>query len=245
MSWFRLDDQFPAHPKVMRAGPEAAWLYVCGGCYCAEYLTDGIIPAEVVPNLSTLRGHRRLAGTLVDIGLWRVTVDGDYEMHDYLDYNPTREKVLGDRERSRERRANAGEKSGVVRANEMNPVPQGNKKRSQPTEEFSTTERHAQFCVEHGLALEQERAHWLEWCEAHGKTFVSQNAGFATWLRQAVAFGRGGRPVVTLEELAQPVRSFPAPWVCSVGNPECCDGWIDVGERHAKPCACQVKASAG
>ncbi len=122
MSWFKLDDQFPTHPKVLRAGPDAAWLYICGGCYCAKHLTDGMIPKVAVPTLSTLRAHARLAAVLVREGLWHDAGD-DFEVHDYLVYNPSREKVENERRAAVERRSKGGKRSGDVRANGMNPDP--------------------------------------------------------------------------------------------------------------------------
>ena len=52
MSWVKIDDHFSDHPKVVQAGPEAAWLYICGLCYCAKYLTDGFIPKRQVKRLA-------------------------------------------------------------------------------------------------------------------------------------------------------------------------------------------------
>ena len=67
MSWFKMDDQFPTHPKVMRAGPAAAWLYIAGGCYCTRHLTDGLIPRVVVPTLTILPKPYALAAVLVAV----------------------------------------------------------------------------------------------------------------------------------------------------------------------------------
>jgi hypothetical protein len=120
-----LDDQFPAHPKVLRAGVDAAWLYVCSICYCAKYLTDGFVPKEAVATLSSLRQPGRHAARLVDVGLWRDRED-QYEVHDYLRYNPSREQVEAEREAAKRRR-NVGQKRGRaspdVRANVFDPVP--------------------------------------------------------------------------------------------------------------------------
>lgn len=137
MSWAKLDDQFPQHPKVLRAGPDAAWLHVCAVCYCAQYLTDGFVPKEAVATLSTLRQPARLAARLVEVGLWHDRGD-QFEVHDYLAYNPTREKVEGERAAAKDRRSKSGQKGGRsptrrrnvaetspdVRANEPSPVPE-------------------------------------------------------------------------------------------------------------------------
>lgn len=113
MTWVKLDDLFPDHPKVRRAGPSAAWLYVAGLCYCLRYLTDGVVPNEALPGLGqygTLRA-RHLAGVLVSVGLWEQR-DGGYYIHDFLEYQPSKEKVEGQREAKRR----AGQAGGQARA---------------------------------------------------------------------------------------------------------------------------------
>ena len=63
MAWVKIDDQFADHPKVMQAGPLAAWLYVCGLCYCGRCLTNRLIPYKQlvklfdVPNVIGLAEH--------------------------------------------------------------------------------------------------------------------------------------------------------------------------------------------
>ncbi len=101
MTWVKLDDQFPDHPKVIAAGPQAGWLYICGICYSARYLTDGFVPASVVPRLMNAN-TTKLIERLVAVGLWEVTEDG-YHIHDYLAYNPRREDVLIARQKTAKR----------------------------------------------------------------------------------------------------------------------------------------------
>lgn len=94
MMWLRIDDQFSDHPKLVRAGDLAAWLHVCGLCYCARHLTDGLIPLGQAERMD-YSGER--IERLVSAGLWEKTEDG-YLVHDYLDYNPSRAEVLASRE---------------------------------------------------------------------------------------------------------------------------------------------------
>jgi hypothetical protein len=91
MAWVRLDDQVPQHPKVLRAGPSASWLWVCGIAYCSRHLTDGIIPAEALSTFG-VPGARRLAARLVEIGLWHRAGSG-FQVHDYHAYNDHAEDV--------------------------------------------------------------------------------------------------------------------------------------------------------
>lgn len=104
MSWVRLDDGFPEHPKVEKAGFKAAWLYVCGLAYSSRQLTDGIVPRERIGKLAGLPGERGLAEKLVEVGLWRPHDDG-YEIHDYQKHQRSRERVLKDREDAKRRMA--------------------------------------------------------------------------------------------------------------------------------------------
>ena len=88
MPWFRLDDSFHSHPKVIAAGNEAVGLYVRCGTYAAQHLTDGFIAEHV----ALLYGSRELTDALVRTKLWR-RARGGWLMPDYLDYNPGREAV--------------------------------------------------------------------------------------------------------------------------------------------------------
>ena len=98
MPWFRLDDSFHSHPKVIAAGNEAVGLYVRCGTYVAQHLTDGFVGKPVV----LLYGSDSLAARLVDAGLWH-RARGGWNIHDYLDYNPSREAVEKERKAAAER----------------------------------------------------------------------------------------------------------------------------------------------
>lgn len=108
MAWVKLDDQFADHPKIIKAGPLAGWLYICGLTYCGRYLTDGYIPRGQVRKLADVDDATALADRLVAVGLWEEIEDG-YVVHDYLEYNPTAEEVLA----TREARAEAGHRAGL------------------------------------------------------------------------------------------------------------------------------------
>ena len=95
MVWARLDDQFHDHPKLAEFDPDlmlpAVGLHMLAISWCADRLTDGFIPAMQ---------PRRLAGGVVDnltaelvrVGLWDKHPKG-FEIHDYLDYNPSKAQV--------------------------------------------------------------------------------------------------------------------------------------------------------
>lgn len=96
--WFKLDDRFGNHPKVVQAGNAAIGLWCRCGTYCGEHLTDGHIPAEI----ARMYGTPREIQTLLTTGLWVQNGTG-YVMPDYLEFNPSKEQVLADRAAARER----------------------------------------------------------------------------------------------------------------------------------------------
>jgi hypothetical protein len=102
MPWVKLDDRFPSHRKIALLSDRAFRLHVSAMCWCAENLTDGRIGDRELGLVTRVRGVKATAKQLEDAGLWDRTEDG-WEIHDYLDYNPSREQVLIERKRNAER----------------------------------------------------------------------------------------------------------------------------------------------
>jgi len=105
VTWVKLDDGFADHPKIIALTPQARDLFIWGLCYCARQLTDGFIPKRSVSGCGTVprsETRRRAIAALVQVGLW-VEVEGGWQVHDYLDYNPNRARVLKEREQQLER----------------------------------------------------------------------------------------------------------------------------------------------
>lgn len=103
MPWFKVDDTFATHPKAIAAGAPARGLWVAAGSWCAQQLTDGHVPDYM---LATLGGRPIDARRLVTVRLWEVA-DGGWVFHDWADYQPSRDRVLAEREASRERQRRA------------------------------------------------------------------------------------------------------------------------------------------
>jgi hypothetical protein len=118
MSWLRIDDHFPDHPKVVAAGPLAAWLHVCGMAYAARYLTDGFIPAGQLRRLADVEEPDVLAEKLIEAGLWH-RADGGYAIHDYLKYNPSAAEMRQRQAEISAKRAEAGRRGGLARAERL------------------------------------------------------------------------------------------------------------------------------
>lgn len=103
--WIKILNSLPAHPKILRAGDRAAWLYVCGLCYSNEHLTDGHIPREVLMVAAPgIKAPEKLAEKLVEIGLWH-EAEGGWVVHDYGDHQRTAAQVKETRRKDRERKA--------------------------------------------------------------------------------------------------------------------------------------------
>lgn len=102
MPWVKLDDRFPSHRKIALLSDRAFRLHVSAICWCAENLTDGRISDRELALVTRVRGVKATAKQLEDAGLWDRTDDG-WQIHDYLDYNPSREQVLLERKKNAER----------------------------------------------------------------------------------------------------------------------------------------------
>ena len=110
MPWFRVDDSFWSHPKVIQAGNAAIGLWARAGSYAAQHLTDGFIPAVIAKQL----GSVGLAEKLIKAGLWEpVDEPCGYLMHDWPDYQPSRATTLMRRESNAERQRTFREKRQV------------------------------------------------------------------------------------------------------------------------------------
>lgn len=106
VTWFCIDDSMLDHEKWIRAigegGDAALHLWLRLGTWCARHLTDGVVPAHVCKSLPGPRGGKTRARAwqaLADAALIHRHDDGSVTLHDYLDYNPSRAKVLADRQR--------------------------------------------------------------------------------------------------------------------------------------------------
>lgn len=118
MTWVKLDDGFPDHPKVVALSDRAFRAHVTALCYCARYLTDGDVPTGVAKRIATAKVKAELTAA----GLWTETPGGLYRLHDYLDWNPSRADVEGTKENDRRRKAMAAnpELTAAIKARDMN-----------------------------------------------------------------------------------------------------------------------------
>jgi hypothetical protein len=114
VSWARIDDRANEHPKLLKAGAEAAWFWVCGLLYCnRQEARDGFIPDFALPILYPAKNPKRLAQRLVDVKLW-IRVDGGYVVHEFTVWNETKEEKEARRAADRERKRSRANQATTV-----------------------------------------------------------------------------------------------------------------------------------
>lgn len=109
--WFKVDDGFYMHPKVLGLSARAGWLWLRAGCWSADQMTDGLIPMSTV---HVLGGSKRDAEELVEAGLWEHVQD-DFGFHDWEKYQFTAEEIAAQRKARAEAGRRGGQRSGESR----------------------------------------------------------------------------------------------------------------------------------
>lgn len=101
MAYAQIHVQALSHHKVVALSSDAFRLWVAGLVYCQQHLTDGALPAAVLPALSLgLKRAAQLADELVRAQLWDAS-DRGWTVHDYLHWNDSREDITRRREKWR------------------------------------------------------------------------------------------------------------------------------------------------
>lgn len=102
--WFKVDDSFFSNPKTAMLSDGATALWLRSGSWSAQQLTDGFIPARMVP---MFRGSDDSVRELCEVGLWERDDERDgYRFHDWSDYQPDVEEV----DALRRKRSEAGKR---------------------------------------------------------------------------------------------------------------------------------------
>ncbi len=90
MSWVRIHDGAIRHPKLVGLvdwkNPFCLWVW--GLSYVQEHLTDGVIVKVAIPNPTALKTAQKL----IAHKLWREEADV-FIVHDYLDWNDSKEVI--------------------------------------------------------------------------------------------------------------------------------------------------------
>lgn len=99
--WVRLDENAMEHPKVAGLSDGSFRLWVQGMAHCQKFLTDGKIDRVSLRGLRAF-SPKRMAD-LIAARLWLSAEDDGIQVHDYLQWNDSREHVLKVRAQGRDR----------------------------------------------------------------------------------------------------------------------------------------------
>jgi len=115
--WFKVDDGFHGHPKVVELSTSAVGVWTLCGSWCAKYLTDGAVNLKTILRLG---GEESDALELVQSGLWLATDDG-FQFNDWEKYQPLKASVEAEREAAQERMRQVRAKRKGTRSGEVQP----------------------------------------------------------------------------------------------------------------------------
>lgn len=110
MTWVKIDDSFPDHPKIKGLRDDEFRLYMTALCYSSRYLTDGVIPLNIVRTFIESRSKSPRISALVNANLWEIVADSIVILS-YSEYQFTKERIETERKLAAERMA----KSRVLR----------------------------------------------------------------------------------------------------------------------------------
>lgn len=107
MTWVKIDDLFPEHPKVQALGDnsEAIWLFIAGVCKARNLQSDGHLSMRLVRSLTNGPDATEAAEALVAVGLWEHHPEDGYLIHDYQHWQQPRDVILRQQALSRTRSA--------------------------------------------------------------------------------------------------------------------------------------------
>lgn len=130
MSWARYDDNLPMNKKWIGKlrphgvnGAAALGLHLLANTYCRHNGTAGVVEPHV-PDALVGRCGVKLAGLLVDAGMFDVRPGGGWTIHDYAEFHdpndPNPDRSAAERQREvAEKRAEAGRRGGLAKASKQ------------------------------------------------------------------------------------------------------------------------------
>jgi hypothetical protein len=102
VTWVKIDDSFPNHPKIVGLTDKAFRIHISGLCYCGTYLTDGFVPMTIAARFAN--EDMQYIVELTQAGLWReAPQDNGFHIHDYLAHQTSKTQVEEKRQTVRER----------------------------------------------------------------------------------------------------------------------------------------------
>ena len=103
MTWIKLDDDSPDHPKIDGLSDRTFRWWIRGLCFASKYLTDGLLPFVFLR-----RVPRSVQSELRKAKLWITRKNGEVEIHDYLEHQRSKDQVLRERARNLRRKPGGG-----------------------------------------------------------------------------------------------------------------------------------------
>lgn len=97
MAWVRIHDGAMQSMKIALLSHSAFRLWVRGLCYCQTALTDGLIPSVALRDMGARTKDVSMLSTVLvpdTCPLWEAIDGFGFRVHDYLDWNDSRETVL-------------------------------------------------------------------------------------------------------------------------------------------------------
>ncbi|MCI2959529.1 hypothetical protein MN032_17730 [Agromyces atrinae] len=212
MPWFKVDDGFHGHPKVVELDLAAVGLWTLAGSWCMKYLTDGRITAKTVARLG---GSDVLIAQLVDANLWCSTPGDeqyDYLFNDWSSYQPLKEAVEAERAAAQERmkRVRAA-RTGSVRANADRTEGARSPERSgEPRENFDGTSGEVRSAPSHPIPTRPEESIRTPSVHDYSTEFELWWAEYPRKQAKPDAFKafKAARKTVELEVLIAGVRAY-------------------------------------
>lgn len=113
MAWFKVDENFDTHPRMLGLSGDAIATWLRALAYCNRHATDGLIPGKAL-RLVESHADGDTTGELVEAGLWLPTSDG-WQIRDFLDWNRSK----AERDELSEKRSEAGRRGGKARAKQL------------------------------------------------------------------------------------------------------------------------------
>lgn len=118
MAWLRLSDDYINDEKIFGLSNGAFRLWHEGMAYCRRHQTDGIIPFKILRGFRSFsRGNEKQLSTPARENLaplWVLVPGLGYKVHNYLNWNLSKEEEENDRAGSAARQRKFRERNGVT-----------------------------------------------------------------------------------------------------------------------------------
>lgn len=225
MPWVKFCDNFDDHHKVIQAGPLATRLFISGVVYSGRHLTDGFLAesvwsrigfqtathviAQLGSNMSAVDLQQKLTDALINANLLE-QVEGGYQIHDYLDWNPSSASIAT--KRSKDAKRKRGQKirktstrnprglRTISSAPEPDPEPEPISTSPSPSKgkklpripipaDWKPNEKHTAYCEQLSIDLDEEARKFRRHAEANDRRMARWDPTFMDWLEKSVRKG--------------------------------------------------------